>query len=69
MDKKNLYQLAKEIGVSSSLLYHARSGRKNISAEVALKLLKAGVGWETVREMVRKDIRELGDYLISKESK
>ncbi len=64
----SIYRLSKEAGISFSVLYKALRGISNISPSSAAKLMRAGLKWDIVRELVSKDIRTLGD-LIQKEAK
>jgi hypothetical protein len=61
---KSPYQLCKQAGINNSQLYNAIAGRKFLSVASALKLLRAGADWELVRELVRDEVRELGDFLL-----
>ncbi len=63
----SIYRLSKVSGVSMPVLYKALSGRSNASPPSAVKLMKAGLDWSLVRELVSEDVRELGD-LIEKEA-
>jgi predicted transcriptional regulator len=55
----SFYDLAKKSGIDYSNLYRAATGEKQLSALSAVKLLKAGVSLQVVKELAQKDVKEL----------